>query len=104
MAIYGRNHGNSLTSPLVGNYNVIMKAQIIKIGNSHGIRIPKSVLEETRISGEVELDVTPEGILIRKTKKVRGDWESIFKSLSETDDDLNLTDARTDFAKKEWQW
>jgi antitoxin MazE len=81
-----------------------MKAQIIKIGNSHGIRIPKSVLEETRISGEVELDVTPEGILIRKTKKIRGDWESIFKSLSDTDDDLNLADTRTDFAKKEWQW
>lgn len=81
-----------------------MKAQIIKIGNSHGIRIPKSVLEETRMSGDVELEIVPEGILIRNTRKIRGDWESIFRSLSETDDDLNLADIRTDFAKKEWQW
>lgn len=81
-----------------------MKAQIIKIGNSHGIRIPKSMLEETRISGEVEINVTPDGILIRKTKKLRGDWESIFKGLADTDDDQNITDAATDFAKKEWQW
>jgi antitoxin MazE len=81
-----------------------MKAQIIKIGNSHGIRIPKFMLEETRISGEVEINVTPDGILIRKTKKLRGDWESIFKGLADTDDDQNITDAGTDFAKKEWQW
>ncbi len=41
-----------------------MKAQIIQIGNSQGIRIPKALLEETKISGEIELEVHPEGILI----------------------------------------
>lgn len=82
-----------------------MKAQIIQIGNSQGIRIPKMILEETGISGEVELQVSPEGILIRKVKKPRGDWDLIFKTLAETDDDLSVeTASAADFDKKEWQW
>lgn len=81
-----------------------MKAQIIKIGNSHGIRIPKAVLEETRMSGEVELEVTTEGILIRNIKKPRSDWDAAFTALNDRDDDLSLTRAATGFEKKEWQW
>ena len=33
-----------------------MKTQIIQIGNSQGIRIPKVLLEESGISGEVDLE------------------------------------------------
>ena len=81
-----------------------MKAQIIQIGNSQGIRIPKSVLEETKLSGEVELEVTPEGLLIRNIKRPRGDWEAAFKSLADADDDIQLNEANTGFTRKEWQW
>ena len=81
-----------------------MKAQIIKIGNSHGIRIPKAVLEETRMSGEVELEVTGDGILIRNLKKPRADWDSAFKALNDRDDDISLDRTPTSFEKAEWQW
>lgn len=82
-----------------------MKAQIIQIGNSQGIRIPKMLLEETGIAGEVELTSTAEGILIRKVKKPRGDWDAAFKSLSDQDDDLTLDESfPAEFEKKEWQW
>ena len=81
-----------------------MKAQIIQIGNSQGIRIPKAILEETKISGEVELEVCPEGILIRNIKKPRSDWDAAFKLLADSDDDLSLGRPVTDFEKKDWQW
>lgn len=81
-----------------------MKAQIIQIGNSQGIRIPKAVLEETKLSGEVELEVTPDGLLIRNLKKPRGDWDTIFKKLADVDDDLPLSEAATGFMQKDWQW
>ena len=81
-----------------------MKAQIIQIGNSQGIRIPKAVLEETKLAGEVELEVTPEGLLIRNVKQPRGDWDAVFRSLSDVDDDLSVVGPATDFGKKEWQW
>lgn len=81
-----------------------MKAQIIKIGNSHGIRIPKAVLEETRMSGDVEIEVTPDGILIRNINKPRSNWDAMFKALSDRDDDLPLDRPATGFEKKDWQW
>ncbi len=81
-----------------------MKAQIIQIGNSQGIRIPKAILEESKIKGEVELEVCPEGILIRNIQKPRGDWDAIFKSLADADDDIVLEINPTAFEKKEWQW
>lgn len=93
-----------LTIETVCNYDVIMKAQIIQIGNSQGIRIPKMMLEETGISGEVDLQITPEGILIKNIKKPRGDWDAIFKKMGDADDDLSIDAGGIDFDRKEWQW
>jgi antitoxin MazE len=81
-----------------------MKTQIIQIGNSQGIRIPKVLLEESRISGEVELEVREEGILIKNIQKPRGNWEEIFRAMADTDDDLPVDESATSFEKKEWQW
>ncbi len=82
-----------------------MKAHIIQIGNSHGIRIPKTLLEDSRISGEVELETHPDGILIRNVRKPRADWDTRFKSLAETDEDAPLdAPVATGFENKEWQW
>ncbi|HQZ98248.1 MAG TPA: AbrB/MazE/SpoVT family DNA-binding domain-containing protein [Pyrinomonadaceae bacterium] len=82
-----------------------MKAQIIQIGNSQGIRIPKALLEESRIVGEVDLELHPDGILIRNAQKPRAGWEDAFKLMAENDDDELASDASTSgFDKKEWQW
>ena len=82
-----------------------MKAQIIQIGNSQGIRIPKMMLEETRLAGEVELEVHPAGLLIRSVQKPRGNWDAAFKVLAETEDDQMLDESpATRFETKEWQW
>lgn len=82
-----------------------MKAQIIQIGNSQGIRIPKMMLQDTGISGEVDLEVTSDGILIRNIKKPRGDWDLLFKAVGDTDDDQNLEGvSATSFEQREWQW
>ncbi len=82
-----------------------MKAQIIQIGNSQGIRIPKALLEESRIVGEVDLELHPDGILIRNAQKPRAGWEESFKLMAENDDDELASDTSTSgFDKKEWQW
>ena len=82
-----------------------MKSQIIQIGNSQGVRIPKMLLEDSRIAGEVELELHADGILIRKAQKPRAGWAEAFKSMAENDED-ELVDGTTstDFEKKEWQW
>ncbi len=87
------------------NYDVIMKAQIIQIGNSQGIRIPKVLLEETKMSGEVDLAAVAEGILIRNISKPRSDWERMFSELIESDDDAVQFDSPAgNFELKDWQW
>ena len=82
-----------------------MKAQIIQIGNSQGIRIPKVLLEESRISGDVEVELHADGILIRNAQRPRTGWDAAFKAMAENEDDeLDHSVAATDFEKKEWQW
>jgi antitoxin MazE len=83
-----------------------MKAQIVQIGNSQGLRIPKVLLEESGIKGEVELEITSEGILIRNISKPRADWDKRFGLLRDYDDDLPQGDDQisSQFEIKEWQW
>lgn len=82
-----------------------MKCQIIQIGNSQGIRIPKILLEESGVSGEVDLELHPEGILIRNIQRPRSGWEQAFKAMAENDEsELAGGAAGTLFDKKDWQW
>lgn len=82
-----------------------MKTQIIQIGNSQGIRIPKVLLEDSRITGEVDLELHADGILIRNAQRPRAGWDEAFKAMAENEED-ELPDGRTstEFEKKEWQW
>lgn len=81
-----------------------MKAQIIRIGNSQGIRIPKTLLEDGKISGEVELELHEDGILIRSLQKPRANWDVSFKAAADAEDDQLLLETPSVFEKKEWQW
>ena len=81
-----------------------MKAQIIRIGNSQGVRIPKTLLEDGKLTGEVELELHEDGILIRSLQKPRANWDSAFKAIADGDDDQQLRETPTEFEKKEWQW
>jgi antitoxin MazE len=82
-----------------------MKSQIIQIGNSQGIRIPKVLLEETGLKGEVDLQVHEAGILIRNIQKPRAGWNDAFRAMAENEDDEPLAPgASSDFDVKEWQW
>jgi len=82
-----------------------MKSQIIQIGNSQGIRLPKILLEESKITGDVDLELHPDGILIRNSQKPRAGWDVAFKAMVENEDDeVPDGDPPTHFEKKEWQW
>jgi len=85
-----------------------MKTQIVKIGNSQGIRIPKIMIEESRLGKEVELIAEHEQIIIRSIKKLRSGWEEFFKAMSEQgDDQLIDRDAlasQSSWDENEWKW
>lgn len=88
--------------------NTVIKARIIKIGNSHGIRVPKLLLEQAGLSGHVEVEAGPEQLVIRPaTGQPRQGWEEQFQAMAARGDD-QLLDAEaprgSQWDKDEWQW
>ena len=41
-----------------------MRGKLVKIGNSQGVRIPKALIEQAGLTGEIEFTLLPDGILI----------------------------------------
>ncbi|MGB5988105.1 MAG: AbrB/MazE/SpoVT family DNA-binding domain-containing protein [Desulfobacterales bacterium] len=83
-----------------------MRARVIKIGNSQGLRIPKPILEQTGILDDVEIEVEKNQIIIRPVKNVREGWEAAFKKMGEQKDDTPIINENISHSwdKAEWQW
>ena len=85
---------------------MVLRAKIVRIGNSQGVRIPKLVLDETGISGDVELEVRDGEIIIRADGGVRDGWAAAFMEMASKGDDVLLDDTplATEWDAKEWEW
>jgi len=82
-----------------------MRAQIVRIGNSRGIRLPKVLIEEAQLDNEVELQAEPGRIVIRKTTQPRAGWAAAARQMREKDEDRLLDKPTTTrFDRKEWTW
>jgi antitoxin MazE len=83
-----------------------MKARIVKIGNSQGIRIPKLFLEQTGLGDEVEIEIVDDQIVIKPATSPRQGWAELFKEMAQNGDDKLLIDemGMTDWDKEEWEW
>lgn len=81
-----------------------MKASIIKIGNSHGVRIPKPLLDQCGFGSEVELEVQNHSLVLSPTKQTRKDWESAFKKMAQNKDDQLIETTSTDWENGKWEW
>jgi len=84
-----------------------MKASVVRIGNSRGIRIPKTLLEQCRLGGTVELEVRQGELVVRPAAKPRSGWEEAFREMAQRGDDAlldreSLPSTRWD--KTEWKW
>lgn len=82
-----------------------MKAHIVRIGNSRGIRLPKVVLEEAQLADEVELQAQPGRIVIRRAARPRAGWAAAARRMRERGED-HLLDPLTStrFDEEEWKW
>ena len=69
-----------------------MEVQIINIGNSKGIRLPKSILEQYNISDVLELILEKGKIILKPKSTPRKGWEKSFKEMHDSGDDKLLID------------
>jgi antitoxin MazE len=84
-----------------------IKAQIIKIGNSRGIRIPKVLLDQAKLGNEIEMEVKGGALIIRSPRNPRRGWDEQFFKMSKLGDD-RLSDYGIVITGKwdqdEWEW
>jgi antitoxin MazE len=79
-----------------------MKATIVKIGNSQGIRIPKTVIEQCKFGREVVLSVEDGRLVVAPKRRPRDGWDAdAFKCAAAGDDGLLLGDFPNEFDEKE---
>ena len=82
-----------------------MKAKIVRIGNSRGVRIPKPLLEEAGLEEQVQLRVVEGGIMIESERRPRAGWADAAALAKERGDDVLLDDAATTrFDEADWEW
>ena len=82
-----------------------MRARLIQIGNSRGIRLPKNVLAEAQLEDEVELKAEPGCIVIRSARRPRAGWAEAARQMRERGEDRLLDPpVSTRFDREEWKW
>ncbi len=80
-----------------------METSIIKIGNSKGLRLSKTILDKYDIKDKVELVLEKDQIIIRPIDSPRKNWEEKFKKMAEQEDDqLLMNDVFDDENFEEW--
>lgn len=81
-----------------------MEVSVIKIGNSKGIRLSKTLLDKYNIRDTVEVILEKGQIVIKPLSRPRRGWEKAFKRMSENGDDrLLINDIFDDEDLEEWK-
>lgn len=88
--------------------STIVKTNIVKIGNSHGIRIPKLLLEQIGLMGQVEVEAQSHQLVVRPIiKTTREGWSEKFQEMAARGDDELLDEetlSASQWDNEEWQW
>lgn len=96
------------------DYNVItldrgfpdMKTELVRIGNSRGIRIPKPIIEQCGFGETVEVRVERDCLIVSPERRPRENWGDAFcASGHAASDELMLEGTGSnDFDHEEWKW
>ena len=83
-----------------------MKAKIIKIGNSKGIRIPNELIKSYNLDQEVTIELREDCIVLKPVEvDPRAGWEEIYKKMDHTltQEDKDWLDFQ-DQIPEDWTW
>jgi antitoxin MazE len=84
-----------------------MKTHIVSIGNSRGVRIPKPLLEQIGLTGEVEITAEDKSLVIRPVRRPREGWAVAFEKMAAEGDDALVDDvppSLSNWDEEEWEW
>ena len=61
--------------------------KLVPIGNSKGVRIPKSLLQKYGLNNSLLLEETDRGLLLRKKEDSKLSWEDTYKAMANEKED-----------------
>jgi antitoxin MazE len=83
-----------------------MKTELVRIGNSRGIRIPKPLIEQCRLGDTVELRIEKDRLVISSDRAPRRGWDQAFRAAGSAECDELLLESlpANKFDREEWKW
>ncbi len=82
-----------------------MRANVVRIGNSQGLRIPKAILDACGIRDQVELTVEQGRLVIEPLRQVRDGWAEAAPAMASSGEDRLLDEETpTEFDETSWEW
>lgn len=73
-----------------------MQVSVVRIGNSKGIRLSKTLLDKYQITDKVELVLEDTHIILKPVAEPRKNWEEAFADMHRSGDDTLLIDSVLD--------
>lgn len=80
-----------------------MKARLVRIGNSRGVRLPKAVIDQVGLEDEIEILVEADRLVITPASRPRAGWAEAASAAASLDALLDPATA-TRFDENEWRW
>jgi antitoxin MazE len=80
----------------------MVRAKLVKIGNSRGVRLAKPMLEVAGLTDEVEIEVAPGVMTIRPSAQPRAGWAEAAAAFQPKGPIDEMTANR--FDDEEWSW
>jgi len=82
-----------------------MLISVVQIGNSKGIRLPKTVLEQCDINDKLDMEIKDNEIILRPVNKTpREGWSDKFKLMAKNGDDKLVVSESIDIDMANWEW
>ena len=82
-----------------------MKAKLVQIGNSRGIRLPKLLIDQVGLADEVDLEVREGQIVISASEPARSGWAVAARSMADRHEDTPLDPyVSSPFDDREGEW
>jgi antitoxin MazE len=81
-----------------------MKARLVQIGNSRGVRLPKAVIEQVGLEDEIDIQVEDHRLVIVPAGRPRAGWAAAAIRAARESSGMLDPATRTRFDEDEWRW
>jgi len=81
-----------------------IESELIRIGNSRGIRLPKSVIEQCHLSEGLVLEIKEDSLVVKASRQTRKGWDEAFAKAKQQDLDEDFSGLQNEWDDSEWTW